>query len=75
MLAPNAPSSEPFTAFTAPDNSMIRRCEGRKRFRRRIEQLLEAMILWEAVPLGCKTDMAYYLRTRDMSYVRNVYEI
>ena len=54
---------------------MIRRGEGRQRFARRVEQRLEAMRMREAIPSRYKSDMAYYWRTRDISYVRNVFEL
>ena len=55
--------------------NLEKRGEGRQRFARRVEQRLEVMSMREAIPSGYKSDMAYYWRTRDIGYVRNVFEL
>ena len=54
---------------------MIKRGEGRQRFLRRVEERLERMSLRESIPASFGSDLAFYWRTRDVPYLRNVYEL
>ena len=54
---------------------MIKRGEGRQRFLRRVEERLERMSLRESIPASFGSDLAFYWRTRDVPYLRNLYEL
>ena len=54
---------------------MIKRGEGRQRFLRRVEERLERMSLRESIPASFGSYLAFYWRTRDVPYLRNLYEL
>ena len=53
---------------------MISRGKGQQRFSQRVEERLEQITLLESIPASYSSDFAFYCRTRNVLYLRNVFE-